>query len=120
MKKNNLIDNICFKFFIFILITNLILEQEYQKIESNNLENYFGQSICQLIYFTLNYNCSLNFITNTNFYNDILVINSNVNLLINIKMTILENIILLLGIAPFLKNNSTLWNALIKYKIIFN
>jgi hypothetical protein len=50
----------------------------------------------------------LNFYTNINYYNDILEINSNINLYINIKKSKLENIFLLLGIIPFLKNNSTL------------
>ena len=35
-------------------------------------------------------------------------INPDINLLINIKKSELENILLLLGIIPFLKNNSTL------------
>ena len=35
-------------------------------------------------------------------------INRNINLLINVKKSKLENILLLLGIIPFLKNNSTL------------
>jgi hypothetical protein len=76
----------------------------------------------------------MNFFTNVNIYNDILEYNSNVNLLINIKKSKLENIILLLGIFPFLKNNSTLsykinnkgiykifkaiLNKTIKYKVI--
>jgi hypothetical protein len=76
----------------------------------------------------------MNFFTNNNIYNDILEINSNINLLMNIKKSKLENIILLLGIIPFLKNNSTLsykinnkgiyklfnkiLNKKIKYKVI--
>ena len=50
----------------------------------------------------------MNFYKNANFYNNILDINNNVNLLINVKKSKLENIILLLCIIPFLKNNSTL------------
>lgn len=76
----------------------------------------------------------MNFFLNDNIYNDILEINSNLKILINIKKTKLENIFLLLGIIPFLKNNSTLsykinnkgiykffkeiLNKRIKYKII--
>ena len=74
--------------------------------------NYFSQSICQLLSFSINYNCSDNFFTNSNFYIDILEINNNVNLLMNINKSRLENIILFLSIIPFLKNNST-----ISYKI---
>ncbi|KWW27414.1 MAG: hypothetical protein F083_3008 [bacterium F083] len=108
MKNYNLIDNICFKFFLFFLIINVILEHEYHKKEFNDLEYYFSQSICQFLFFAINYKCSINFFLNNNIYNDILEINSNVNLLINIKKSKLENIILLLGIIPFLKKNSTL------------
>ena len=108
MKKYSLIDNIYFKFFIYFLIINLILEQEFNKNEVIDLNDYFSHAICQLIIFNLNYKCSVSFFTNTNFYNDILDINNNINLLINIKKPKLENILVLLGIIPFLKNNSTL------------
>jgi len=108
MKAYNLIDNICIKYILFFLIINLISEQDYLKIEVNNAGYYFSQSICQFLFYTTNYNCSMNFFTNGNIFNDILEINNNVNLLLNIKISKLENIILLLGIIPFLKNNSTL------------
>lgn len=108
MEIYNLIDNICIKFFLFFLIINLIFEHEYHKKEFNDLEYYFSQSICQFLFFTINYKCSINFFLNDNIYNDILDINSNVNLLINIKKSKLESIFLLLGIIPFLQKNSTL------------
>ena len=108
MQTNYLVDNICFKLFLAFLIVNLILEQELHKKEANNLEYYFSQSICQLIYFRINYNCVTNLYTNDNFYNDISGINHNINLLMNINKPKLENIFLLLSIIPFLKNNSTL------------
>jgi hypothetical protein len=108
MKNYNLIDNIFIKFFLFFLIINVIFEHEYHKKEFNDLEYYFSQSVCQFLFFAINYNCSINFFLNNNIYNDILEINSNVNLLINIKKSRLENIFLLLGIIPFLKKNSTL------------
>jgi hypothetical protein len=108
MKNYNLIDNISIKFFIFFLIINLIHEHENNKNEFNELEYYFSQSICQFLFFTINYKCSMNFFLNDNIYNDILEINSNVNLLINIKKSKLENIFLILSIIPFLKKNSTL------------
>lgn len=109
MKNNyNLIDNICIKFFLFFLIINVILEHEYQKKEFNDLEYYFSQSLCQFLFFSINYKCSINFFLNDNIYNDILEINNNVNLLINVKKTKLESIFLLFGIIPFLKKNSTL------------
>ena len=109
METYILIDNTCTKYILLFLIINLILEIEYYTKEiNNNLGYYFSQSICQLLFYTINYKCSINFITNINIYNDILEFNSNVNLLMNIKKSKLENIILLLGIIPFLKNNSTL------------
>ena len=108
METYYLIYNICIKLFLIFLIVNLILEKSYFKKEGNDLEYYFSQSMCKLLYFALNYNCSTNFYTNSNFYNDILEINSNINLLINIKKPKLENILLLFSIIPFLKNNSTL------------
>ena len=108
MKKYCLIDNIYFKFFLYFIIINLILEKEFNKNEVNDLKDYFSQTICQLIFLNLYFNCSISFFKNTNFYNDILEINNNINLLINIKKPKLENILILLGIIPFLKNNSTL------------
>jgi hypothetical protein len=134
MKNYNLVDNTCIKFFLVFLIVNLKFEHVYHKNDFNDLETYFSQSICQFLFFTINYKCSMNFFLNDNIYNDILEINSNVKILINIKKTKLENIFLLLGIIPFLKNNSTLsykinnkgiykffkdiLNKRIKYKII--
>ena len=134
MDKYNLIDSIWFKFLLFFLIVNLIFEQDHNKKEVNDLEGYFRQSLCQLLFFSINYKCTFNFYTNDNFYNDILQINSNINLLMNIKNSKLENLFLLLSIIPFLKNNSTLsytikdkeiykifkkiFNKRIKYKII--
>jgi hypothetical protein len=118
MDKNNLIDNIFFKFFLFFLIINLIQEQELNKKKVNDLDVYFSQSICQLLFFSINYKCSLNFKANDNIYNEVLEINNNVNLLMNIKNSKLENLFLLLSIIPFLKNNSTL-SYKIKNKEIF-
>ena len=105
-----LINNISIKFFIFFLIANVNFEEEIKKEikKVNDLEDYFSQSICQFLYFTINYKCIWNFYKNVNFYNDILKINNNINLLMNINNSKLENIILLLGIIPYLKNNSTL------------
>lgn len=117
MKTYFLIDNACTKYILFFLVINLILEQEYDKNKVNNLGYYFSQSICQFFFYTINYKCSMNFFTNTNIYNDILEFNSNINLLMNIKKSKLENIILLLGIIPFLKYNSTLENVFPKHVI---
>lgn len=108
MKTYYFINNICFKFFLIFLINNLIFEKNEKKKKDNDIEDYFIQSICQLLFFTINYNCTINLYTSINFYNDILEINNDVNLLINIKKSKLENTFLILGIIPFLKYNSTL------------
>jgi hypothetical protein len=50
----------------------------------------------------------MSFFKNAGFYNDIIEINSDINLIMNNKREKLENIFLLLSIIPFLKNNSTL------------
>lgn len=96
-----------YKIVLFFLI--LIVGKESTQNKVNDFGDYFSQSICQFIFLEKNYNCSMNLIMNDNFYNDILEINININLLINIKKSHLENIILLLSIIPFLKNNSTLF-----------
>jgi hypothetical protein len=76
------------------------------------------QSVCKLCYFNINYNCSSKF-KNYDFYEDVLEINNNIELLMNIKISKLENIVLLIGIIPFLKNNSTL-SYKINSKEIYN
>jgi len=114
-----ILNNLNVKLCLLFLIVNLIFQQEHHRQKYNELEDLFSKSICQLLFFNINYNCSLNFLTNDNFYNDILEFNDNINLLINIKKPKLDNIFLLLGIIPFLKNNSTL-SYKIKDKIIYN
>ena len=100
--------NICIKFFLIFLIVNLIPKKEYLPEDVNDLEYYFSHSLCQLLSFSINYKCFENFFKNDNLYLDIFEINSNVNLLMNFRKSKLENIILLLSIIPFLKNNSTI------------
>ena len=115
----NIIKNIFIKFFLLFFIIAIILDEVNHKKDINSLENYFSQSICKILYFTINYNCSLKLFVNNDFYEDIKEINSNIDLLINIKISKLENIFLLLGIFPFLKNNSTL-SYKINNKEIYN
>jgi hypothetical protein len=97
----------------------IIIDQDCHKKDFNSLEDYFNLSICTLFYFNINYNCSSKF-KNYDFYEDVLEINNNINLLLmNIKITKLENILLLLGVIPFLKQNSTLFYK-INNKEIYN
>ena len=108
MEANYFIYKICTKLFLFLLIVNLIIKKDNFQKDVKDIEYYFSQSLCQLLIFSINYKCSKNFFENDNLYHDIFEINSNVNLLINFKKSKLENILLLLSIIPFLKNNSTL------------
>ena len=117
----NIIKNIFIKFFLLFLILiiiMIIIDKDCNKKDFNSLEDYFNQSICKLFYFNINYNCSSKF-KNYDFYEDVLEINNNIELLMNIKISKLENIVLLLGIIPFLKNNSTL-SYKINNKEIYN
>ena len=100
--------NICIKLFLFFIVINIIIEENNQKKETYKLSNFYSKSICKFFYFTINYNCQAKIFSRTSFYDEILEINRNINLLINVKKSKLENILLLLGIIPFLKNNSTL------------
>ena len=105
---NTLIKKRCIKSFLFFVIINIILEEICQKKEANKYENFYSKSICKLFYFSINYNCPTTIFSSTSFYDEILEINRDINLLINVKKSKLENILLLLGIIPFLKYNSTL------------
>ena len=125
MEYNNTMKKIFIKFFLLFLVINviiiIILDEVELKKEFNSLKDlkdYFSQSICKFFYFTINYNCLSKFYNN-DFYEDVLEINNNIDLLMNIKITKLENIVLLLGIIPFLKKNSTLFYK-INNKEIYN
>lgn len=92
--------------FCFFFISEIIINN---KIEYNNsLEDHINQILCRLFYFERNYNCSNKIFINRNIYDDIIDINPNIHLLLNIKYTKIESIFLLIGILPFLKNNSTI------------
>ena len=125
MEYNNTMKKLFIKFFLLFLIISIIiiiiLDEVEHKKEVNSLKDlkdYFSQSLCILFYFTINYNCLSKFYNN-DFYEDVLEINNNIDLLMNIKITKLENILLLLGIIPFLKKNSTLFYK-INNKEIYN
>ena len=116
---HNLFKSIFIKFVLLYFIIIIILNKDYHKKDTYNLRDYFSQSICKILYFKINYDCSLQLFNNNNIYEDIIEINSNIDLLINFKISKLENIFLLLGIIPFLKNNSTL-SYKINNKEIYN
>jgi len=103
-----LIKNLFIKLFLYFIIISTILEENNHKKEKNKLGNYYSKSICKFFHFTINYNCSTKIFSSTSFYDEILEINKDINILINVKKSKLENLLLLLSIIPFLKYNSTL------------
>ena len=105
---DKIIINCSFKLFLFFIIINIILEENSQKKETNKLENYYSKSICKLFHFSINYNCPITIFSSSSFYDEVLEINKDINLLINAKKSKLENLLFLLSIIPFLKYNSTL------------
>ena len=114
--------------FIKISIIILILSKSFNKInkitdDNNTLDYYFSYSICTLLYFANYYNCSDNIFINNNIYEDIVENEQKISLFIDIKKTKIENILLLIGIIPFLKNYSTITYKINKkdiYKIFKN
>lgn len=119
--------NLFIKFFIIILLLlNAINKNDNQIEDNNSLEYYFTYSICKFLYFQIKYNCSDNIFIDYNFYENIVEISQNINLYINMKKTKIEIIFLLVGIIPFLKNNSVLVFKINNieifklFKIIFN
>lgn len=101
--------NLFIKFFIIILILfNANNKNDNQIKDNNSLEYYFTYSICKFLYFQIKYNCSDNIFIDYNFYENIVEISQNINLYINMKKTKIETIFLLIGIIPFVKNNSVI------------
>lgn len=101
--------NLFIKFFIIILILfNANNKNDNQIKDNNSLEYYFTYSICKFLYFQIKYNCSDNIFIDYNFYENIVEISQNINLYINMKKTKIETIFLLIGILPFVKNNSVI------------
>ena len=108
-----------YRIIIFIKILIIILISLYIDIhiyetneDEHSLGYYISYSTCKFLTFKINNNCSNNIFIDSNFHEDIVDIIQNINLFINIKLTKIENIFLLIGIIPFLKNNS-----IITYKI---
>ena len=116
---DKIITNFSFKLFLFFIIINIILEENSQKKETNKLENYYSKSICKLFHFSINYNCPITIFSSSSFYDEVLEINKDINLLINAKKSKLENLLFLLSIIPFLKYNSTLIIEFFECKINF-
>ena len=76
-------------------------------IYNSELETYYRQYLCSLLILNNGKYCLNEVLNNYDFFYFIKGIRKNVYLSINIKrLSLIENIIILLGIIPFLKNNS--------------
>ena len=109
-KNNYSLEQVAIKMILIFLILYLLYSQDIT--DNISIKFIFKNSICKFFYFNIGYNCTREIYTNTHFYDDIIEINENINLYINIKKTKIENIFILIGMMPFLKNNSS-----ISYKI---
>ena len=106
---NKYIFNLPIKLYIIFFILSILNIPDYKIIMDNNsLDYYFSYSLCKFFYFEINYNCTNNIFIDNNFYQNIMNIYQNINLFISIKKAKIENIFLLIGIMPFLKNNSSI------------
>ena len=105
IKEKNIFIKVQLFIFCFFFIFKILIKSIEDK---NSLEDFFTQILCKYFHFERNYNCYNNLFNNIHIYDDIIEINQNVDLILNIKQTTIENIFLLIGIFPFLKNNSTI------------
>lgn len=101
-----------------IIINFFLIYELKDKIIEESIEYYFCSILCKYFYFERNYNCQNQIFTNKNFYDNIVEINKNNEILLNIKKTKIEIIFLLMGIMPFIKNKSII-NYQINNKEIF-
>ena len=98
-----------FKIFIFINISLNIYNQMYITInDEKSLDYYTSYTLCKLLKFKLDYYCMNNLLYDSNFIGEEFDIDANINIFINLKKTKIENILLLIGLIPFLKNDSFL------------
>lgn len=108
------------KIILNIFIILFIKDIKNKIVEKNSsFENYLCFTLNKFFYSKENYNCSNEQFLNRNFYDDIEEYKKNINILLSIKKTKIENIFLLLAIMPILKNNSTILYK-INNKDIFN
>ena len=73
----------------------------------NTFEDYFNLILCKFLNIEENNNCNKIF-NNINVNDNIYEITKNIELLLNKKKPKIENIFILIGLFPFLKNNSTI------------
>ena len=113
LRKNNY--KIKKKCIIIILLCYL----SYKFICLNHFQSfnyYYSKYLCNLFILNEENNCNSELLENYDFFYNLKGINRNVHLSIDIKAkSLIENIIFIIGIVPFLKYNST-----INYKISNN
>ena len=92
---------------IILFIEFLLFFKKIYGIYNSELETYYSQYLCSLLILNNGKYCLNEVLNNYDFFYFIKGIRKNVYLSINIKrLSLIENIIILLGIIPFLKNNS--------------
>lgn len=106
INKNILFIKIELFIFCFFLIFKLLLDTNIE--DNNSFEGHISLIFCKFFYFERNYKCYNEIFNNMHFYEDIFEINENIHLFLNIKNTRIEKIFILIGLFPFLKNNSSI------------
>ena len=87
---------------------------------SNSLENNFAKYMCKVFILEMNSNCFNDIYINKNFYDNLKDVKQNIRLsLNNINKSKIENIIILIGLMPFIKGKSKI-EYIIKNKDIYN
>ena len=100
--------------FFFTRAYDTIFSPLYKLTDSlnpNEFEFHFSKYLCDLLVIK-NGNCIYEVLNNYNFFYNIQDIKKNVNLYLDIKKSFIENLLLIIGLVPFLRFNST-----ISYKI---
>ena len=122
------------KFLIFIIcIEFLFLFKKYVRLNDSKFESYYSKYLCSFLILNNENNCIKEVFNNYDFFYFIKDIKKKVNLTINMKnVSLIENIMMIIGIIPFLKNNSIIryvindsetnkiFRILFKYKKIEN
>lgn len=87
---------------------------------NNSIENNFAKYICKFLILEMNSNCLNDIYINNNFYDNLKDIKNNIRLsLKNINESKIENMIILIGLMPFIKGKSKI-EYKIKNKDIYN
>lgn len=94
---------------IAIFLGILFLINIYFKLNNNRFESYYSQYLCSLLILKNGKSCIKEVLNNYDFFYFIKDFRKNVDLSINIKRApLIENIMIIIGIIPFLKYNSVI------------